>query len=76
MLETILATILVIGSVGAVAQGGTELQESKCVSKITQSVSDGEQVPALIEACYSPETLKQVLKCKTDECVRDVVDAE
>lgn len=37
-MEMILAVIIVIGSVGAVAQG-SELQESKCTDKVISAVT-------------------------------------
>jgi len=78
MLEMILAAILVIGSIGAVAQG-SELQEelniTKCVEKVSKATRDSENIPATIEICHTRDIAK-VLSCKTNACVQDLIDEE
>lgn len=84
MLEFILAVIIVIGSIGAVAEGAEGLaaghtRVEKCVALVSSAV-DGEDVPAAIEACYDDSGLKNVLACSKVQgfmerrsCVRDEV---
>lgn len=77
-METILAVILVIGSIGAVAQG-SESKQDRCVQKIIDSVpyaSDSELLPGIVGACDDEKTMKAVLKCKTAKCVEEVAYAE
>ena len=73
-METILAVILVIGSIGAVTQGSEgQTPEERCTAKVIAAV-DSEEAPAAVEACYDKETRNQILRCKTDECVLELVN--
>lgn len=35
---------------------------------------DSEDAPAAVEACYNKETLNQILRCKTADCVSRLVN--
>ena len=72
-METILAVILVIGSIGAVAQGQTtQGNTDKCVEKVRDAYNS-EDAQAVIEICFEPASRVAIVKCKTKQCVREVI---
>lgn len=78
MLEFILAVIIVIGSIGAVAEGAVSAKAAghtrieRCEARI-KSVFNGEVLPAVIEACYDDAMRAEILKCKRSDgrCIQD-----
>lgn len=78
MLVEILIAILLVGSVGAVAQGA-ESQNDRCQARVItafEGATDSEMLPGLQAACDDESTQKAVLKCKTDKCVEDLLGLE
>ena len=77
MLEFITAVIIVIGSIGAVAEGAEgraagHTKVERCEARI-KSVFSGEVLPAVIEACYDDQMRAEILKCKRSDgaCIQD-----
>jgi hypothetical protein len=73
-MELILAIIIVIGSIGAVAQGA-ESQDAKGVERCTKLVKaavSSEDAPGAIESCYDAETRGYIFKCTNKQCVFEV----
>ena len=73
-METILAVILVIGSIGAVAQGA-EGRDAKGVERCTKLVIaavSAEEAPGAIESCFDTETRGYIFKCENKQCIFEV----
>ena len=76
MVTEIFAVILVIGSIGAVAQGSEAKEVARCEKAVRSAVSS-EELPAALESCLDAETRGYIKECGSNtQCIGEVATGQ